>query len=211
MTPPRERAGMILGLTGGYCAGKNAVAAMLEKEGFCCIDVDRVGHEVLRQPDTAAALRAHFGPSILDKNGDIDRKALGAIVFKNQAELLWEEGIVHPAVSSVLAQKMAAAGGRDICLNAALLYRMKEAALCGAIIEVKAPLYARVIRGCARDDLGIIAVLRRIASQRNFWKLRRKAGVPVIILNNKGRPEELPGLFDAALASARKAAAGPRA
>ncbi len=199
---------MILGLTGAYCAGKNAAAALLEKQGFVCIDVDKLGHEALRSPAIVTALCAHFGPSILDAQGNLDRRAIGAIVFKNPEELAWEESVVHPEVSRILAAQInaAEAQGAEICLNAALLYRMPEAKLCEAVIEVRAPLYARLIRGCARDDLGIVAVLRRIRRQKNFWKLGPKLGIPIIILINKGRPEELSASLAGALAKARAAA-----
>ena len=184
---------MLIGLTGGYCAGKNAVAEILEKKGFLCFDLDKLGHEALGEADVVAALVGRFGEGILDSGGALDRRALGAIVFEDPAALAWEEGIVHPAVYRLLRPRMEAAlaEGRDVCLNAALLYRMPEAASCEAIIEVTAPLYTRVIRGCARDGLGIRAVLARIWRQRSFWKKRGRLGVPIVRFPNGGRREEL--------------------
>jgi dephospho-CoA kinase len=184
---------MLLGLTGGYCAGKNAVAEILEKKGFICFDLDKLGHEALGEAEVLAALVDRFGEGILDSGGALDRRALGEIVFEDPEALAWEEGIVHPAVYRLLRPRMEAAlaAGRDVCLNAALLYRMPEAARCQAIIEVRAPLYMRVIRGCARDSLGIRAVLARIWRQRSFWKKRGRLGVPVMRFVNGGRRDEL--------------------
>lgn len=184
---------MLLGLTGGYCAGKNAVAEILEKKGFLCFDLDKLGHKALEEREVVTALVGRFGAGILDSSGALDRRALGAIVFEDPEALAWEEGIVHPAVYRLLRPPMEAAlkEGRDVCLNAALLYRMPEAERCDAIIEVAAPLYMRVIRGCARDDIGLRAVLARIWRQRSFWKKRNRLEAPVMRFVNGGRRDEL--------------------
>lgn len=192
---------MLIGLTGGYCAGKNAVAELLEERGFLCFDLDKLGHAALGEPEVVSAIAGRFGPSVLDAEGRIDRRALGALLFKDPGALAWEEGVVHPAVYRLLRPRMeeALAAGRDVCLNAALLYRMPEAARCEAILEVRAPLYTRLIRGCARDDLSLIAVLARIWRQRSFWKRRKGLRAPVIRLDNGGRREELGPALERAL------------
>lgn len=179
---------MTIGLTGGYCAGKNAVQALLEERGFLCFDLDRLGHEALGLEETMEAIAWRFGPGALGPEGLIDRKALGVLVFDDPEGLADLEAIVHPAVYRLLRPRLAAAraAGRDICINAALLYRMPEASDCDFIIEARAPLAIRVIRGCARDGLRIRDVLSRIWSQRSFWKRRADSGRPVIYLENGG-------------------------
>jgi dephospho-CoA kinase len=188
---------MLIGLTGGYCAGKNAVAALLEARGFLCFDLDKLGHEALGLEETQEAIAWRFGPGALGPEGFLDRKALATMVFKDPEGLADLEGIVHPAVYRLLRPRVAAARaeGRDVCLNAALLYRMPDAADCDFIIEVRAPLAIRVIRGCARDDSRIRDAIARIRNQRSFWKLRRKSGRPVYYLKNgKGHDELAKGL-----------------
>ena len=105
---------MVLGLTGQYCAGKDAVARILERNGFRVIDVDRVGHEVLeeRREEVAAA----FGPGVRRADGSIDRRALGRIVFADPAALARHEAIVHPAMVERVRALAAAerAAGRDV-------------------------------------------------------------------------------------------------
>jgi len=192
---------MLLGLTGGYCAGKNVAAGMLGSRGFLCFDLDKLGHKVLEQDEVVSALVGRFGDGILDAERKLDRKALGARVFTDAEALAWEEGIVHPAVYLLLRPRMEAAlaEGRDVCLNAALLYRMPEASRCDAILEVKAPLLIRVRRGRARDGLSALAILNRVRRQRSFWTLRKNYPGLILNLRNKGDEAALAKNLDRAL------------
>ena len=179
---------MTIGLAGGYCAGKNAVETLLREKGFTCFDLDRIGHEALALEETMEAIAWRFGPGALGPDGLVDRKALGALVFGDPEGLADLEAIVHPAVYRLFTPRLEAeqAAGRDVCLNAALLHRMEEAKGCDFIIEVRAPLAIRVIRGCARDGLRIRDVLARIWSQGSFRKELHAIGRPVRILRNDG-------------------------
>ena len=179
---------MTIGLAGGYCAGKNAVESLLRERGFTCFDLDRIGHEALALEETMEAIAWRFGPGALGPEGLVDRKALGALVFGDPEGLADLEAIVHPAVYRLFKPRLEAevAAGRDVCLNAALLHRMEEAKGCDFIIEVRAPLAIRVIRGCARDGLRIRDVLARIWSQRSFRKELRLLGRPLRPLWNDG-------------------------
>ena len=179
---------MTIGLAGGYCAGKNAVEALLREKGFACFDLDKIGHEALALEETMEAIAWRFGPGALGPDGLVDRKALGGLVFGDPEGLSDLEAIVHPAVYRLFKPRLEAelAAGRDVCLNAALLHRMEEAKGCDFIIEVRAPLAIRVIRGCARDGLRIRDVLARIWSQGSFRKELHAIGRPVRILRNDG-------------------------
>ncbi|MDA8411300.1 MAG: dephospho-CoA kinase, partial [Treponema sp.] len=100
---PMGRPALILiGLTGGYCAGKNTVAEMLERRGWTSIDVDRLGHQALEIARDEvvgrfdAETRERFGRGLIDAEGRLDRKLLGAIVFSDPRKLAAHEAIIHP-------------------------------------------------------------------------------------------------------------------
>jgi dephospho-CoA kinase len=203
---------MLLGLTGGYCAGKNAAQAILEGRGWTCIDVDKLGHEAM---DIARdEIVARFGAGIVSPDGRIDRRALASILFSDPAALADQEAIVHPIAIRLLEERIAAAesaararGERPlICINAALLHRTDRLASCAAIIEVRAPLRLRVARGMRRDGSGAAPALKRIWRQRGFGKALRAAlrgsTPPILVLRNDGSLEELAAAVDAALRSA---------
>ncbi len=188
---------MILGLTGGYCAGKNTVAALLERRGWTCIDVDLLGHEALRSCKDQIVKR--FGITVLGLDGQIDRKTLGSIVFSDPAALADHEAIVHPRMSALLDNRIdeisaeAYQTGMEplICINAAVLYKLPELARCAAVIEVKASMAARIRRGEGRDGLYAVDVRKRIKGQAPLWRLRSRARGKVIFLNNSSDIAEL--------------------
>ena len=76
---------ILIGLTGGIGSGKSTVAGYLAECGAAVIDADKVGHEAF-QKGTAAYqdVITLFGTGILDREGEIDRKKLGKIVFDNR-------------------------------------------------------------------------------------------------------------------------------
>jgi dephospho-CoA kinase len=88
-----------VGLTGGLASGKSFVASCFREQGCRVIEADKLGHAVL-EPGAEAydGVVAEFGPGILRADGSIDRKALGAIVFADQAKLAKLNALVHPHV-----------------------------------------------------------------------------------------------------------------
>lgn len=89
----------IIGLTGGIGSGKSTVARLMKKLGACVIDTDILAHEVY-EPGTKAwgEIVNTFGRQVVAQNGQIDRRILGDIVFKNTAALKTLNRITHPAV-----------------------------------------------------------------------------------------------------------------
>ena len=154
---------MTLGLTGGYCAGKSSAAAALREAGWTVIDVDSLGHAALER--SAAEVARLLGPGSLKADGGPDRRAIGAMVFADPALLARYEAVVHPAMNALVEEAVSRAGPKA-CVDAAILYRLPIAAACDTIIEVRAPLALRLLRGRARDGLGSLAILRRIRSQK---------------------------------------------
>lgn len=88
-----------VGLTGGLATGKSYVSVRLEKLGCHVIQADQLGHDVLRRGGEAFEdVLAEFGAEILGEDREIDRKALGAIVFPAPAKLAKLNSLVHPHV-----------------------------------------------------------------------------------------------------------------
>ena len=90
-----------VGLTGGISTGKTTVGLMFVELGCHLIDSDRITHQLL-EPGQAvhAAVVREFGQRILAPDGTIDRRILGDIVFKEDAQARAKlNGLVHPAVT----------------------------------------------------------------------------------------------------------------
>ena len=77
--------GIIVGVTGGIASGKSTVSRLLAEKGAFTIDLDEIGHELLKRGSPVMdELLESFGPDILDASGDVSRKELGAIVFADE-------------------------------------------------------------------------------------------------------------------------------
>ena len=86
-------------LTGGIATGKSYVLDRFRGHGVPCLDADVLAHGVTEAgTEATTAIAARFGPAILEPDGSIDRKALGAIVFEDETARRALEAIVHPAV-----------------------------------------------------------------------------------------------------------------
>jgi dephospho-CoA kinase len=96
VTPPRRF--LLVGLTGGIATGKSTVAGMLRALGAEVIDADQLAREVVQPGEPAlAAIVREFG-DVLQPDGTLDRKKLGAIVFNDTPRRKRLEAITHPAI-----------------------------------------------------------------------------------------------------------------
>jgi dephospho-CoA kinase len=88
-----------IALTGGIATGKSTILRRLQQHGIPTIDADVLAREVVR-PGTpgAAAIRERFGNVLFTADGELDRKAMGALVFREPDARLALEAIVHPEV-----------------------------------------------------------------------------------------------------------------
>ena len=97
-TTPRTR-GTIVGITGGIACGKTTVSALLTAKGAVPINADEIGHQLLKADSPVInELTDAFGHDILDASGDVSRKKLGAIVFKDKTARERLNSILHPLI-----------------------------------------------------------------------------------------------------------------
>ena len=90
---------MRVGLTGGVASGKSTVSAILAELGAVVIDADLLAREVVaKDTDGLAEVVAAFGAQVLTADGELDRPAVGAIVFADPEKRKALEAIIHPRV-----------------------------------------------------------------------------------------------------------------
>ena len=100
----------VVGLTGGIGSGKSTVASLFADKGAVVIDADGISREVMAPGGEAfAPIVERFGPGVVASDGTLDRAALAEIVFRDRGALKDLEGITHPAIGRVMAERMAAA------------------------------------------------------------------------------------------------------
>jgi len=111
---------MIIGITGNTGSGKTIIAGFFKQWGGYVISVDRMGWEVLLDGKVIEKLRRIFGDGII-KDGKVDRKRLGDIVFKDQEQLLRFSKIVHPALLLELKETIKNCKKDIVIVDAALI------------------------------------------------------------------------------------------
>jgi dephospho-CoA kinase len=93
-----------VGLTGGIASGKSTVSTMLRELGAVVIDADRLAREVVAKgTEGFDEVVAAFGSEVVGPDGELDRPALGAIVFSDEAKRRQLEAIIHPRVRDASA------------------------------------------------------------------------------------------------------------
>jgi dephospho-CoA kinase len=128
----------VIGLTGGVGCGKSTVCAILqEKYKAFIIMADDVGHLAMKKDcETYRQILTLFGDEILTKEGEIDRKALGDIVFLSPQKLSCLNDIIHPFVRKTIEGMLTAAKEEKVpfvVLEAAILVESGYTSLCDEI------------------------------------------------------------------------------
>jgi dephospho-CoA kinase len=181
-----------IGLIGGVASGKSEVARLFQACGAAILDADRVGHEILREPDVIAALTKRWGTGILDASGQISRSAVAAIVFApgNEAERQFLNQVSHPKIAARLSDQLSELSAEHCpaaILDAALLLEAGWDSLCDEIVFVDVPREVRLARARARNwDAAELA--RRERTQLPLAEKRLRA---TILLDNSGTRDEL--------------------
>jgi dephospho-CoA kinase len=86
-------------ITGGIGAGKSEALRAFARHGAATVSSDEIVHHLLRREDVRRAVVERMGNGIVGLDGEIDRAALGTVVFNDPAALGWLEELLHPLVS----------------------------------------------------------------------------------------------------------------
>ncbi|SCF01940.1 dephospho-CoA kinase [Micromonospora chokoriensis] len=173
-----------VGLTGGIGSGKSAVAARLVERGAVLIDADQVAREVVAPgTDGLAEIVAAFSDRVLDADGALDRAALGALVFADEAARRRLESITHPRVRARTAELTAAAAPDSIVVNdVPLLVEVGLAPTYHLVIVVQTAVPTRLERLARARGMSRADAERRIAAQAD--DARRRAAADVVLTND---------------------------
>lgn len=161
---------MLIGLTGRTGSGKTSAAKIFEKSGAFVVDCDSVAHDILKDAAVKEKIVAQFSESILDSNNNIDRKALGAIVFSDDKKLSLLNKIVHGAIVDT-AIDLCEKSGNDICvIDGSELETSGADKKCAHIVVITADEETRLKRITMRDKIDRDSALLRMRAQKDYSK-----------------------------------------
>lgn len=180
---------MIIGLTGGIGSGKSAAGAVFTRLGIGCVDADLVARQVVEPGEPALhSIVEHFGTALLDANGELNRAALRERIFKDNAERLWLEKLLHPLIRERMREQLAAQTSPYAILVAPLLFENDLDRGCDASVLIDVAEDIQIRRVVSRD--GGDETLARAIIERQMSRSEKRARADYII-DNSGTLAEL--------------------
>ena len=178
----------VVGLTGGIGSGKSLAAQFFSQLGALVIDADQLARSAIeRGSEGFDEVLLRFGDTVL-KNGDIDRVALGQIVFENPQAKKDLEEIIHPRIRAEFEEAVASLNpGQIMVYEIPLLVETNAADRFDFVITVESDAELRKqrlrARGMFHSDIE-----KRMASQATEEQRRAIADC---VLTNDGSEDEL--------------------
>lgn len=179
----------VIGLTGNIACGKSTVLRELARLGAATLDADAVAHACMRRGRPAyEAIVATFGRGILAADGEIDRRALGRVVFADPAALARLEAIVHPAVVDYTWKWLDTVAEEVAVIDAVKLFEAGMAERCDEVWVVTCPQEEQVRRLMRYRGYSEEEAWQRIRAQP---PQEEKAAQADVVIENSGSVAEL--------------------
>ena len=174
----------ILGLTGGIGSGKSAVAQCFIERGVHVVDADHAARWVVEPGKPALAkIVEHFGPDVLQANGQLDRSALRGLIFENAEQRRWLETLLHPLIGEEIMRSLASAQSPYAILVSPLLIESGQHKLTQRVLVVDAPTELQLQRTTLRDNSPVEQVHAIMQTQASREERLRHADD--VLLNDK--------------------------
>lgn len=182
---------LVVALTGGIGAGKSSASALLVERGAVLIDADAVARE-LQRPDGAGfqPIVDRFGPGAVGPDGELDRPAIAAIVFADEAARNDLNMIMWPLIGSTINDRVAANAETDnvVLLDIPLLGASGNKYTVAGTIVVDCPIEVALDRLVNQRGMDADDAARRIAAQITRDE---RVALADFVIDNSGSPEDL--------------------
>ncbi len=178
----------VIGLTGGIGSGKSLAAEYFADLGAMVIDADQLARSAIERGSTGFdEVVTVFGDSIL-KNGDIDRRALGELVFKDPELKSKLENIIHPWVRNEFEEAVTSLKGDEVLVyEIPLMFETNAQDRFDVVITVEAAMDNRISRLRAKG-LHISEIESRIAAQATR---EQRESIADFLIENDGSEDDL--------------------
>lgn len=182
-----------IGLTGGVATGKSTVSSILKNLGAEIIDLDIIARQVVERGSPCLERIAEcFGKDVLKRDGSLDRKKLGDMVFGEKAKLRQLNSIMHPAMIARVKKKLdrleSESSTRTSVIDAAILIEMGLDRLVDCVWLVWADRETQIRRLAARNGVSRQKAENIIDSQ---MPMEQKMEVADVVIDNTSTIEAL--------------------
>ena len=148
----------VIGLTGNIGCGKTTVAHMFEDLGVEVIEADRIGHQLLEKEKIKKRVVSIFTESVLNGKGNISRKKLRNLVFKDKKKLELLNSILHPLMVKEIKKKIRMSRSNLIIVDAAVLLEAGWDSLVDKILVVTTPCHTQSKRVKDQSDFSAVEI-----------------------------------------------------
>lgn len=154
----------LVGITGGSGCGKSHLSGLLRENGIPVIDCDIVSREIMAKGTPCAKEVIEFFGNEIAECGEINRRALGRIVFSDDKKLKKLNEITHKYIASDIYNKIKQEKSPVVCLDGATL--IESGIKCDLMVGILADKEIRKKRIMERDGLSEADAVQRISAQQ---------------------------------------------
>lgn len=180
----------IIGITGGIATGKSTAVAWLYENGFQIVDADKISKALTKKGEKGyTKIVEVFGKEYLYKNGALNRKKLGELIFEDKGKREELNQILHPMIRKELLKKIEKLmeNQQVVFVDIPLLFEAREYLKKDGIVFdevwlIYTDLDNQIDRLIKRDSTNRMSAISRIRAQMDIEKKRKLADV--IIYNN---------------------------
>ena len=195
----------IIGITGRSGCGKSSATNFLARQGYPCIDADRIARDVLLPGSPCLEkLQAYFGQDILEADGTLKRRLLADRAFATPEGTRVLTDITQPEILRRIEERLReaqASGAGMAFVDGAVIVGTPFEPRCDALVLITAPYETSVQRICARDGISPEMARRRLDAQTSLDTLRAAATIEIV---NDGTAGQLENKVEAYLESLGK-------
>ena len=186
-----------IGLTGGIGTGKTTVSRLLMQRGFEVVDADQLAREAVQLgTDANLEIARVFGPGAALASGELNRQAIGRVVFSDRTKLTILENIIHPRVRQLARERREALeqkGNKVAFYDVPLLFEKNMESQFDRVVVVACEPDTQLQRLVARDGHSIEEAKRRLGSQLPIEEKAKKAH---FVIRNDGDLSDLEKAVD---------------
>lgn len=163
----------IIGLTGGIATGKSTVSSILNDLDIPVIDADAVARELsVKGNKVWSAIYNHFGSEYFQQNGELNRGALGQLIFSNNDARDKINKLTHPIIKEeilTLLQELKRKSDPDfVIIDVPLLFESDWNSIVEEVWVVTVPRNLQIERLMQRDGFTREQAEQRINSQMSL-------------------------------------------
>lgn len=172
---------IVVGLTGSIGMGKSTIADMFARLGVRVCSADAIVHQLMGKGGKAVAEIGRQFPGVV-KDGAVNRKALGEVVFKDKKKLKQLEELLHPLVvdeENRFIAREKRKGARLVLLDIPLLFETGAETRCDMTVTVTAPEFLQKQRVMKRPNMTEDKLASILKSQMDDSEKRHRADMVI--------------------------------